>query len=43
VRGGHSLAAIVILGIVGVAAGGLLAIIAFAHVAGRTTAERPGG
>jgi hypothetical protein len=33
----------VILAIVGVVASALVAIMAFAHVFGRTTVERPGG
>ena len=37
---GRSLGAIVILAIVGVVASALVAIMAFAHVFGRTTVER---
>lgn len=39
--GGRSIAATVILALVLVVGGGLAAGIIFAHVAGRTTAERP--
>ena len=40
---GRSIGAIAVLGIVMLVAGGLVAIMAFAHVAGRTTVERPEG
>jgi hypothetical protein len=41
VYSGRSIAAIVVLAIVLLAVGGLVAVIIFAHLAGRTTAERP--
>ena len=40
-NGGRSIAATVILALVLLVAGGLVAGIIYAHVAGRTTAERP--
>jgi len=41
VRGGRSIAAIVVIGLVLLIAGGLAAVMIFAHIAGRTTAEPP--
>jgi hypothetical protein len=41
VHSGRSIGAIVVLGLVLLVAGGLAAVIIFAHLAGRTTAERP--
>jgi hypothetical protein len=41
VTGGRSIAATVILALVLLVGGGLAVVIIFAHVAGRTTAERP--
>ena len=40
-NGGRSIAATVILALVLLVTGGLVAGIIYAHVAGRTTAERP--
>jgi hypothetical protein len=43
VHGGRSIATIVVLALVLLIVGGLVAVMIFAHVAGRTTVEPPPG